>query len=74
MTHFIPEPRNYAEVTKLADNERKPWIIATLKEIKNLINNMTFMIDTQIMMNQSLLAWMSTKPRSDLMAAWTNKS
>ena len=41
VAHFIPEPRNFAEVTKLAENVRKPWLKATLKEIKNLINNMT---------------------------------
>ena len=43
--HFIPEPRNFAEVNKLAENVRKPWLKATLKEIKNLINNMTFIIE-----------------------------
>ena len=43
--HFIPEPRNFAEVTKLSENIRKPWLKATLKEIKNLINNQTFMIE-----------------------------
>ena len=42
---FIPEPRNFAEVTMLADNIRKYWLKATLKEIKNLINNQTFMIE-----------------------------
>ena len=45
MAHFIPEPRNFAEVTRLAENVRKPWLKATLKEINNLINNMTFMIE-----------------------------
>ena len=45
MSHFIPEPRNFAEVTKLAEITRKPWLKATLKEIKNLINNQTFMIE-----------------------------
>ena len=44
VSHFIPEPRNFAEVTKLSENIRKPWLKATLKEIKNLINNQTFMI------------------------------
>ena len=39
VSHFIPEPRNFAEVTRLAENIRKPWLKATLKEIKNLINN-----------------------------------
>ena len=44
VSHFIPEPRNFSEVNKLAENIRKPWLKATLKEIKNLINNQTFMI------------------------------
>ena len=45
VSHFIPEPRNFAEVTKLSENNRKPWLKATLKEINNLINNQTFMIE-----------------------------
>ena len=31
VSHFIPEPRNFAEVNKLAENIRKPWLEATLK-------------------------------------------
>ena len=34
-SHFIPEPRNFAEMTKLSENIRKPWPKANLKEIKN---------------------------------------
>ena len=45
MSHFIPKPRNFTEVTKLAENIRKPWLKANLKEIKNLVNNQTFMIE-----------------------------
>ena len=45
VSHFIPEPRKFAELTKLAENIRKPWLKATFKEIKNLINNQTFMIE-----------------------------
>ena len=45
VSHFIPEPRKFTEVTRLAENIRKPWLKATLKEIKNLINNQTFMIE-----------------------------
>ena len=26
VSHFIPEPRNFAEVTKLLENIRKPWL------------------------------------------------
>ena len=47
VSHFIPEPRNFAEVIKLSENIRKPWLKATLKEIKNLINNQTFPIENQ---------------------------
>ena len=45
VSHFIPEPRNFAEVTKLSENIRKPWLKANLKEIKNLINKQTFLIE-----------------------------
>ena len=45
VSHFIPEPINFAEVTKLSENIRKPWLKATLKEIKNIINNQTFIIE-----------------------------
>ena len=42
VSHFILEPRNFSEVTKLSEDTRKPWLKATFKEIKNLINNQTF--------------------------------
>ena len=45
VSHFIPEPRNFAEVTKLSENIKKPWLKAGLKYIKNLINNKTFLIE-----------------------------
>ena len=32
-------------MTKLSENIRKPWFNATLKEIKNLINNQNFLIE-----------------------------
>ena len=47
VSHFIPEPRNFAEITKLSENINKPWLKATLKEIKNLINNQNFLIEDQ---------------------------
>ena len=47
VSHFIPEPRNFAEVTKLSENIKKPWLKASLKEIKNLINNQNFLIEDQ---------------------------
>ena len=45
--HFIPEPRNFSEVTKLSVIIKKPWLKGTLKVIKNLINNQTFLIEHQ---------------------------
>ena len=47
VSHFIPEPRNFAEVKQFSDNIKKPWLKATLKEIKNIINNQTFLIEDQ---------------------------
>ena len=47
VSHFIPEPRNFAEVTKLSENINKPWLKATLKKIKIIIYNQTFLIEYQ---------------------------
>ena len=47
VSHSIPEPRNFAEVKQLSENIKKPWLKATLKEIKNLINNQDFLIEYQ---------------------------
>ena len=47
VSHFIPEPRNFAEVKKSSDNIKKPWLKATLNEINNLIKNQTFLIEDQ---------------------------
>ena len=45
VSHFITEPRNFAEVTKLSDDIKKPWIKTTQKDFKNLINNQTFLFE-----------------------------
>ena len=47
VSHFIPEPRNFAEVTKLSENIKKPELKEIIKEINNLINNQTFLIEDQ---------------------------
>ena len=44
VSHFIPEPRKFSEVTKLSDDIKKPWLKVTQKEITNLINNWTFLV------------------------------
>ena len=41
VSHFIPEPRNFAVVTRLPVEVKKPWLKATLKYIENLISNQT---------------------------------
>ena len=45
ISHFIPEPRNFDEVKKLSDDIKKPWLKATMKEIKNFSNNQNFLIE-----------------------------
>ena len=47
VSHFNPEPRNFAEVTKLSESIKKPWLKENIKEIKNLINNQNFLIEYQ---------------------------
>ena len=44
VSHLITKPRNFAKVTKLLDDIKKPWLKATVKEIKNLINDQTFIV------------------------------
>ena len=45
MSHFISEPRDFAEVTRLPADPKKAWLKETLKDIKILINNQTFLMD-----------------------------
>ena len=44
VSYFIPEPRNFSEVTRLSENIKKPWLKSTMKEIGDLINNQTFLV------------------------------
>ena len=32
VSYFIPEPRNFAEVTKLSDDIKKPWLKESQKD------------------------------------------
>ena len=52
VSHFIPELINFSEIKKLSVNINKPWLKETFKEIKNLINNQTFLIEDQMKVNQ----------------------
>ena len=40
-----PEPRNFAEVIKLSNDTKKPWLKETKMYIKNLIINQTFLVE-----------------------------
>ena len=44
MSHLIPEPSNFSEVTRLPEDVKKAWLKETLKEIKELTNNQNFII------------------------------
>ena len=44
MSHFIPEPRNLAEVTRSPTDAKTARLKATLKEIKKF-NNREFLMD-----------------------------
>ena len=44
VSYFIPDPRNFSAVTRLSNDINKNWLKATQKEIKNIINNQTFLI------------------------------
>ena len=43
ISYVIPEPINFSEVIKLSNDIKKSWLKATQKEIKNIINNKTFL-------------------------------
>ena len=43
-SYIIPEPINFAEVTRLSEYIKKPWIKADQKYINNLINNQTLIV------------------------------
>ena len=45
VSHFIPQPRNFVEVTGLSAYVKNDWLKETLKWIKNTINNQTFLMD-----------------------------
>ena len=44
VSQFIPEPSNFSEVARLHEDVKKYWLKVTLKEIKNLINNQTYLM------------------------------
>ena len=42
--YFIPEPRKISEVTRLSEDINKCRLKLTMKDIKTLINNKTFLV------------------------------
>ena len=44
VSYFIPDPRNFSDLNRFSYDIKKPWLKANLKEIKNLINNQTFLV------------------------------
>ena len=74
VSHFITKPRNFAEVTKLSENIRKPWMKVTLKEIKNIINNQTFMIEDPKDGEPVTPCMDVYKAKINQMEAWINSS
>ena len=74
VSHFIPEPRNFSDVTKLSENIRKPWLKATLMEIKNIINNQTFMIEDPKDGEPVTPCMDATRQKSNQMEAWINSN
>ena len=44
ISYLIPYPRNVAEVTRLSEDIKKPWLKETIKEINNLTNNNNFLV------------------------------
>ena len=45
VSHLILKHRNFAEVTRLTEDINKAWLKSYLKDIKNIINSHTFIMD-----------------------------
>ena len=43
VSYLISYPRNFSEVNRLSYDINKTWLKASMNEIKNLINNQTFL-------------------------------
>ena len=44
VSYFIPKPRNFAEVARLSKDIKRPWLKATLKEIKKFMDDQNFLV------------------------------
>ena len=45
VSHLLPEPSNFSEVIRFPADIKKAWLKTTLKSIKNIIKNQTFLAD-----------------------------
>ena len=44
VSYFIPYPRNFSEVSRFFYDKNKTWLKVSMREINNLINNHTFIV------------------------------
>ena len=44
MSQFAPEARNFSGFTRLPSDVKNSWFIKHFKDIKNVINNQTFLM------------------------------
>ena len=70
--YFIAEPICYSEVTRLSVDIKKPWLKATLKDIKKLFNNQNFYWTNQKRESLCLHVWMSIRQIFSLTELLTN--
>ena len=47
VSYVIPEPRDFAELTRLSEDTQKTWSTETLKYINNIIKNHIFWLMIQ---------------------------
>ena len=45
VSHFITEPRKFAEVINVSGDMKKPWLNVNIKDIKNRINYQTDLVE-----------------------------
>ena len=71
MSHFIPEPMNVSEVTRLSAEVRKAWLKENLKDVKNIIHNQKFIMNNPWKGEPVTHAWMSTRQTFNIMEVLT---
>ena len=72
VSHFIPETRNFVEVSRSPADVKKAWLESTLKDIKNMINNHTFIMDDPAELYPMTTCMDVCKKRSNMLAVLKN--